>query len=324
VLLLSAAVMLAGTAAHAEPLTDLSQAYQALVAGRYADVEDLYARLHREHGRTPEGTYAWEEFNWKVYWASSSKPDEPDYWPKVDAATKAWVAHSPKSYVAAMTRAFALAYRSGSVQAREGAWVEADRLAQEARKLMDNSRRAGASDPLWHAVRLRVASVEGLPRTDVVNLIHAALAVDSTVMRVYQEAAIALSPNGRNNDDMVWLMRLALQRAGQREGPAIYARVLEATYWHFEPDGLTFGRNGLDWPLLDKSFADWKRRYPASYPLDLHAGLACSARDRETASRLLAEPSAGSRSDVWTLLGGKNYLSACREWLKPALAKPIV
>lgn len=307
-------VLLLALPARAEPLTELRQAYKALEAHRYQDVEDLYARLRKEGRRTAEGKYAYEDLQHSVYWYSSSDPKDVSYWPKVDAATKDWVAKSPGSHVPAMTRAYALAYRAGYVQVRDKNWVEAENLANEAAALMAASRPQGRTDPLWHAARLRVASVQGLPRPDVLALVHQAVAVDPRVMPVWEEAAIALSPENPPTEDLVWLMRLAVQRTQTTEGTSMYARVLHTVYWRYPEFRASPFRGGIDWPMLHESFLDWKQRYPASYPVDLHAALACAARDREVTASMLGQRDRPYFPNTWELMGGKEYFRICKDW----------
>lgn len=306
---------LAGFEARAQELTAVSQVYKALEAGRYREVEDFYAKLRRDRTRKPDGDFVFEEFYRRVYWYSSTDTADSAYWPKVDAATKAWVEHSPKSHLAAMSRAFALAYRGEVLQARGGAWKDVDVLAAEARRLMDETKKQGASDALWHATRLRVASVEGVPRTDILDIVYEALAVDPYPLRLWQEAAIALSPNGENVEDLLWLMRLAGQRTAAQEGKSMQARVLNTAFWHFSGFlASPFGRTGLRWDVLNESFLDWKRRYPVGYSVNLHGALACAAHDREATVSLLAQIGSHSATDTWEMLGGKNYAQRCKDW----------
>lgn len=323
-LLLWAAALFAGAPAGAEPLTKTTQVHAALEAGRYREVEAFYARLRKDTTRTPEGPYPYEAFTYAAYWYSSPDPKDPSHWPKVDAATARWVKHSPRSHVAAMTRAFALAYRAGYMAVRERAWNEADKLADEAANLLERSRGEGRKDPNWHAVRLRVAGVQSLPRADMVALIHEAIRVDATVERVWQEAALALSSEARS-EDVVWLMRLAMQRTAETEGTSMYARVLAASAAWF-PGFMAgpFHGTGLDWPVLHASFLDYKQRYPAGYHLevDLHAAMACAARDAEATRALIADPRSAPDSNVWKQMGGANFYAVCKEWAKARPERP--
>lgn len=315
-------LVLGGRAAAAEPLR-LDDVYPALEAHRYEEVEATYAALRRSRARNEEGQFLYERFLRHVYWASSLNPADGDYWPKVDASTQAWVTHSPGSYLAAMVRAFALAYHAGSVEAHKGDWTEVDRIAGEARHLMDQSKKAGWPDPMWHAINLRVASVEGAPRSDVRGMVLAAVAVDPTPLRLYQEAALALSPDGHNMDDQTWLMRLAVQRTSQSEGTMMYARVLNEVFWHFcDCVPSPYGRAGVPWELLNPSFEEWKVRYPGGYSVDLHAATACLAGDRAVTVRLLRRIGTQPRADVWKLMGGTGLLKRCQEWEKDGPERP--
>lgn len=324
-LVLALAACCTAATGHSEPVTGIDQVYLALEAGRYPEVEAFYAQLRSDRKRAPDGTFLIEEFYHSVYWCSSDDPASPDYWPKVDAGTRAWVERAPGSYLAAMTRAFALAYHARHLEV-QGKWSEMDKLVAEARKLMDRSRAAGASDVLWHATRLRVASVEGLPRSDVVDLIHAALAVDPYPLRLWEEAAFALSPDGKKAEDLIWLARLAQQRTAGQEGTSMYARVLGDVFWYYpEFESSPFLASGLDWRVLQDSFLDWKKRYPSGYPVDFHATLACAAYDKPVATELLARIGGHPRLDVWELMGGKGTLARCREWVKdPVKARQTV
>jgi hypothetical protein len=310
-LLVGLIVFVRSAAAAPLPLDDV---YPALEAHRYDEVEATYAALRSSRERNAEGDFLFERFLRQVPWASSLDPADGSYWPKVDERTQAWVTHSPQSYLAAMVRAFALAYHARSVQVHKGDWVEVDRIAAEARRLMDRSKKAGWPDPMWHAINLRVASVEGAPRSDVRGMVLAAAAVDPYPLRLWQEAAIALSPDGRNMDDQTWLMRLAVQRTGEREGTTMYARVLHEVFWHFcDCVPSPYGRAGVEWSLLNPSFEEWKVRYPRAYSIDLHAATACLGGDRPVTARLLRQIGNNARKDIWELMGGTGLLKRCQE-----------
>ncbi|HEY8359481.1 MAG TPA: hypothetical protein VIL30_18680 [Ramlibacter sp.] len=310
---------LAGAAVHAQaPAIDApGEVYRALEAGRYAEVEAYHARLHRERTRKPDGEFLFEDLAFKVYWYSTHQPDDPAYWPKVDAATRAWVTHSPGSHLAAMTRAFALAYRGETVRARGGLWQEFQPLAGEARRLLEGSRKQGQQDALWHAIGLRVAGLEDRPRADILAWVEAGVAADPHPVRLYQEAAFALTPGSRSNvDDLRWLMQLAEQRTASEPGSGIAARVLAQTFWQF-PEFMTrpFAGKGPRWDEVHRSFTDWARRPGAGYPVDLHAALACAARDRDVASRLMPRAGlAAGHADTWGRFGGPNLFARCKEW----------
>lgn len=308
----------------------LDDVYPALEAHRYEKVEATYAELRRSRERNEEGDFLFERFLREVPWASSLNPADGSYWPKVDERTQAWVTHSPNSYLARMVRAFALAYHAGSVQAQKGSWAEVDRIAAEARRLMDQSKEAGQSDPMWHAINLRVAAAEGAPRSDVRGMVLAAAAVDPYPLRLWQEAALALSPDGGNMDDQTWLMRLAVQRTRDREGTAMYARVLNVVFWHFcDCVPGAYGRAGVEWALLNPSFEEWKVRYPHAYSVDLHAATACLAGDGPVTARLLQHIANTPRKEIWELMGGTGLFKRCQEITvepeerKPRAANPL-
>ncbi|HVE54797.1 MAG TPA: hypothetical protein VNB23_15550, partial [Ramlibacter sp.] len=307
---------------QAEALTSNDQVHTALQAGRYREVEAFYEKLRKDRTRQADGVFLFEKFYYAVYWYSSSDPNDASYWPKIDAATQAWVTHSPKSHLAAMTRAFALTYRGEVLQARGGSWAEVNRFASEARRLVDGSRGAGAGDVLWHATRLRVAGLQGVPRAEVVAMIEAAAQVDPYPMRLWLEASVALSPSGENGEDLVWLMKFAAERTAGQEGTSMQARVLHAAFWRFHQFlASPFGSTSLRWRELHESFQDWKRRYPDGYRLDLHGAMACAARDRKVTANVLAqtgEPSA----DIWDRIGGKNYAARCRKWASGSAEAP--
>ena len=315
-ILLLLALLLVRTAAAAPLRVD--EVHAALAAKRYDEVEATYAELRRTRARDAEGGFLFEGLMNQVYWYSSLDPKDKAYWPNIDASTQAWVAHSPKSHLAAMSRAFSLAYHAQAVQARGGSWDEVDRLAAEARRLMDGSKAAGSGDIMWHAANLRVVAVEAPPRSDVRSMIVAGAALDPYPMKFWLEAAIALSPDGRDIEDQAWLMRLAAQRASGPEAATMHARVFEAVFWHFcDCNRSRYGRAGIEWTLLGPSFEQWRVQYPAGYSIDLHAAMACLAGDEEVSARLLREIGTHPRNNTWELLGGKGLLQRCRERASP-------
>jgi hypothetical protein len=317
-LLLALAAAFLTAPALALPLTDVSQVYMALQAKRYEDIEAFYAKVRKERRREPDGQFLFETFYWNLPWHSTDDPKDADYWPKVDAATAAWVAHSPNSHLALMNRAFVLARRAEHLQAINGSWKEVDRFAAEAKRMVLASKKLGASDANWHATRLRVASVEGVPRADVLDLIHAAAEADPYPLRIWQEAAIALSPTGQPAEDLIWLMRLAVQRTSAKEGTTMYARVLASAYWMYPELTARPFAVGLNWNAAHESLTELKQRYPAAYDPNLHGALACIAHDRTATAASLAQAAKAPRSDVWERWGGKSHFARCQEWATQA------
>ncbi|HEY8359482.1 MAG TPA: hypothetical protein VIL30_18685 [Ramlibacter sp.] len=299
-----------------QPLAQLGQVYQALKAGRYAEVEAFYARVRAERARLAGGEFVFEEFAYNVYWLSVDDPADPAYWPRIDAATKAWITHSPRSHLAAMTRAFVLAYRGEVLHARRGNWKEIDALVAEARRLMEGTRKEGEKDALWNAIRLRVAASEALPRAELVKLVEASVSADPQPLRVWKEAAVAMRSGSRGHaDDLQWLMRLAERHTAREQGASMGARLLAEIYWAF-PDFLAspFGRTGPRWDEVHRGFLDWKKRYPTSYQPNLHGALACAAGDRAVTAALLVAIGNGGDGQTWDRFGGRDGFARCKQW----------
>jgi hypothetical protein len=324
-LLLALVIGLAGTPAAAQPLTNVREAFRALLAGRYDEIEAFYAQVHRERKRDHRGDFLFEQFYWSLPWHSTDNPKDPDYWPKIDAMTSAWVAHSPRSYLAAMNRAFVLARRAEHLGAVGGSWSEIGRIAADSRRMVMAAKKlGGATDANWHATRLRVASVEGVPRAEVLDLVHAAVQADPYPMRIWTEAAIALSPGGQPAQDLPWLMRLAMQRTRAQEGATMYARVLDDLSWHYpELMARPFGA-GVDWKTLHASFIEVEQRYPAAYSRDTHGALACLAGEREVTAKLIGDKTSAHQGDDWERWGGKPHFERCRTWATGTSPRPRV
>ncbi|MBC5783606.1 hypothetical protein H8N03_11675 [Ramlibacter sp. USB13] len=312
---LAVALLSAGAfpSVHAE-ISDVKDVHAAFAAQRYDEIEALYDKVLRERRRAADGRFQSEVFLGNLPWYSDDDPASESYWPKVDAATAAWLAHSPGSPLAAMVRAHVLARRGNRLSAI-GRWKEVDALVAEARRLLAGAREQGKRDANWHAVRLRVLGVEGVPREDVLDAIHAAAAVDPYPLRPWQFAALALSPDGRSTGDLPWLMRLAVERTRTTEGTTMYARVLASAYWHFPHLAAhPFGHDALDWNVAHRSFTELKQRYPEGYEPNLHGALACLAGDRAVTAAALAQAGAYAREDVWKIWGGDKHLARCRAW----------
>ena len=167
----------------------------------------------------------------------------------------------------------------------------------------------------WHAARLRVASLEGTPRAEVIDEIRVAVQVDPYPMLVWQEAALALSPYGRSAEDLPWLMKLAVQQTHAKEGATMYARVFSELSWHY-PDlaARPFGPGRVDWALMKQSFAELKVRYPRLYHPNLEGALACVVRDRRATAEALRAVGDELHPDVWTKFGGTAHFSRCKDW----------
>jgi hypothetical protein len=302
--------------ANAHPLSAPEQIYAALTAGRFVEVEQYYDKLMNDRTRDERGEYLFEQFVSQTPVYSSDDAKSEDYWPKVDALTARWLAHSPNSVIAAITRARALLRRAEHLDATKGSWKDVDRLVTEAGDVMARSRLRAAADPNWQALNLRLARDAGVPHKRIRELVRQAASVDPYPVLLWEEAAVALRTDCSSTDNLLWLMRLAVERTGQREGTTMYARVFEAAnslYCGMEND--PFGRGHLDWETMNRSLAELKVRYPAAYEPNLHGALACLAGDLKTTAAALRNAGVRINGLVWEHWGGKPHLERCKKWV---------
>lgn len=300
--------------AHAQPLRGPDETYAAILAGRYADVEAYYAKVLKERPRDEKGEFVLDRMIWATPVFSSDDPKAADYWPRTDAITTKWLEHSPSSVLAAITRARALVRRAEHLQAINSPWKDIEKLVTEARRVMEASRAKGERDPAWHAMRLRLAGMEGLPHKQLLDLIRGAATVDPQPLLVWQEAAIALSSESRAGANLVWLMRHAVERTRASEGATMYLRVMLSAYWLF-PDFVEGPfSSGLQWKLLDESFGQVRKRYPKSYDVNLHGALACLAGDRRATAGSIRDIADQPDLQVWERWGGKPHWERCKRW----------
>lgn len=299
---------------EAQPLKSPDETYAAILAGRYADVEAYYAKVLKERPRDEKGEFVLDRMIWSTPVFSSDDPKADDYWPKTDAITTRWLAHSPDSVLAAISRARALVRRAEHLQAIDGPWKDIEKLVAEARRVMDASRARGAHDPAWHAMRLRLAGMEGLTHQQMLDLIRAAAAVDPQPLLVWQEAAIALSNEDRTGGNLAWLMRYAVERTRASEGATMYLRVMLSAYWLFPDFVASPFSSGLQWKLLDESFGEVRKRYPKSYDVNLHGALACLAGDRRSTAESIRDIADQPNLQVWERWGGKPHWERCKRW----------
>jgi hypothetical protein len=310
------ALLLCGlaTALQAQPLRSPDETYAAVVAGRYDDVEAYYAKLQKERPRNDKGEFLLDGMIWATPVFSSDDPKANDYWPKTDAITARWLAHSPRSVLASITRARALVRRAEHIQATNGPWKDIDKLVAEARRVMDASRARGARDPAWHAMRLRLAKMEGLPHEQIVAMVKTATAVEPRPLLVWQEAAFALREEDRRGTNLVWLMRYAVDQTRASEGTTMYVRVLMSAFWAYPEFAASPFSTGLDWKLLNSSITEQRKRYPGAYDPNLHGALACLAGDRQVTAEAIRDVGTQPFMPTWETWGGKPHWERCKEW----------
>lgn len=290
---------------------------QLFVAQRFDELDRLYSQVLAARSRNQWGEFHTEEFvrhldlsltGARVIGVTLPTRQE------LDAHTRQWIDHSPRSAPAAIARATYLLKRADSLY-RGQKWADGEALTREARALLVNVRAVSRTDPAWHAAWLYVAKQQGWDPRQIMEAAEAAADGEPRALGPWITAAAALSPDGNGAALLRPLVDLAVRKSSVTEGQALYARIyLHAARTYRAVRNSPFTGGGLEWPKMNVALIDLYTRYPEPGVLNQHAALACIAGERGAAAALIKR--IGPRPDEawWKFWGGVALYDRCKAW----------
>lgn len=232
-----------------------------------------------------------------------------------DSAWREWLAKigrwqraNPSSVTApvAMARALtAYAWKArGTEYTRhvtpEGWRLFAERLAQARVVLDDSAKRPTRCLGWYHAMQV-VALGQGWPLAEYDALFNEAAGKEPAYYHYYFAKAHYLLPrwHGEVGDWQRFAEEVAA-KAGPRDGPVLYTRIVWATGdWDYKPKEL-FQAGRISWPMMKQGFENIERDYPGSnWNLNNFCKFAADAGDRATARKLIDRIGARYHGNAW-------------------------
>jgi hypothetical protein len=290
---------------------------ELFVAHRFDELDGLYSQVLAARSRNQWGEFHTEEFMRHLDLSLTGARVSGVVLPtrqELDAHTKAWINHSPRSMPAAIARATYLLQGADTLY-RGRKWADGEVLTREAQGLLLNVRVASRTDPAWHAAWLYVAKQQGWDPRQIMEAAEAAADGEPRALGPWMTAAAALSPDGSGAGLLRPLADLAVRKSKATEGQALYARIyLQAarTYRavHYSP----FTGGGLEWPKMNVALIDLYTRYPEPGVLNQHAALACIAGERGAAAALIKRIGPNPDAAWWKFWGGVALYDRCKAW----------
>jgi hypothetical protein len=303
----SLALACAIASAQAVPQPDGPRAL--LLAGRFADLEQLYVKESASTAR--RGT----EMPSVFYFHRMQLGLHAQAWEQDDQATRRWLHAFPRSVPAAIARSYALTRRTRTLESR-GEWGKIDALLKEQRVLLAGVRKQAAKDVTWHTLHVSLGRHAGWPLARIKAAIEDAMRADATSMYFYDAAAYALMPDSRQSpESLAWLARTAAAHTRATHGLAMYASIyLWTVDRSVEIRRQPFTTGLIDWPLMDQGLADLHERQPGPGILNHHAALACLAGDKARTAAMLGKMGTQSMEPIWKDWGGAPLLERCKRF----------
>jgi len=230
-----------------------------------------------------------------------------------------WVARNPKSTTAHIVYAQTLIkhgwwYR-GTRFAKgvpDDAWEPFRNYIDKARLYLMERKEQLAEDPRWYATMLQIATDQSWSKRRFNDMLKEGLARHPYYYRIYSEAIRYLSPKWHGSErELRVLAEYAVAMTGENEGAGLYTRI----YWYAAE--IEFGRdviigNPAVWEAMPAAMEDVLAHYPAQWNIINFARLACVARDRDTAVRMITRIDEKLVPGAWG--GGDLTYKKCRDW----------
>lgn len=290
---------------------------ELFVAHRFDELDRLYSQVLAARSRNQWGEFHTEEFVRHLDLSLTGARVTDVIMPtrkELDAHTKAWIDHSPRSMPAAIARATYLLQRADSLY-RGQKWADGEALTREAQALLLSVRAASRTDPAWHAAWLYVARQQGWDPRQIMEAAEAAADGEPRALGPWMTAAAALSPDGNGAGLLRALAELAVRKSRATEGQALYARIyLHAARTYRAVRYSPFTGGGLEWPKMNVALIDLYTRYPEPAVLNQHAALACIAGERSAAAALIKRIGPDPDAAWWKFWGGVGLYDRCKAW----------
>lgn len=244
--------------------------------------------------------------------------DESDF-VAMEERAKRWTALNPDSTTAHIVYAQTLiahawGYRGTTFASKvpDEAWEPFRDYVEKARAYLIERKEQLAEDPQWYKAMLDIATAQSWPKRAFHDLLKEGLARHPYYYGIYFSAIRYLSPKWHGNErELRELAEYAVGMTGENEGAGLYARI----YWYAA--AIEFGLdliidNPDVWKPMPAAMEDVLAHYPAQWNIIHFARLACVARDRDTAGRMIARIDEKLVPRAWG--GGDLTYKQCRDW----------
>lgn len=298
------------SAAAADELTvraDLkSEAAHLLEQGDLARYAQRAAELRRTRERTPAGIWKLSLFYKGPEDWPAKQPDAP-IWRQIESATETYLREHPDSAPAVVAHArllvsHAWSHRGGgwarnlSAEQREGF---ADFL-ERARRVLDEHRAVGSSDPEWYALRIQVMNGQDVDKQAILELATQALDLEPTYQPVDYVTANALLPKWGGSAELLnRFVALALAKSSSVEGNQAYARIMFNIARSDPEPFAALGQLGVKWPVLRDSLAQIAAAYPDAWNSNAERAMACLMGTQQDYNGALRRAESGLISVAW-------------------------
>lgn len=298
-------------------------AQEALWNGDFKELERQNA-LFRQPGRSiaPDGQSQLNLYRDGIDSVFDNDVDDTEaYLKELDALTLRWATEHPDSALAHILHAKALtehgwSYRGGGYvkDVPREAWKDFHAYLERAANYLKAHADVALTDSSAHLVLLRIGRGLGWPSEQMVAIANDGLKRNPDDLDLTFQVMGTLLPKWGGNADVLdaYINQVTAQTRAQF-GMGMYARLYASAA--INQYGYTlFQDTHADWRKIRQGYDDLLARYPGS-PMfrNRYAFIACIAKDKATAGRLLGELGTAIDTSEW----GSNperSVESCRRW----------
>lgn len=272
-----------------------------LVASEFSKLEEMGQSLRTKKERFSEGLWKLRMYYEGLIPETSLSGKKLEAY---EAKISAWEKAYPDSLAVPNVRANLYIYlawdaRGSGYSDTVGAsgWKVFKERVQQARDVLESSKKKGSVCPEWYNAMMSVALGQGWSRADYERLFDEAVVAEPTYYDYYFSKVLFLLPRwyGEPGEWEVFAEKAPTYLPA--EGMAIYTRLAWGQSWLY---GNIFEETKVDWPKMRQGFRDLLRQYPDSFwNMKNFAGFAFQAGDRETAQELVAVMEKHPQRKLW-------------------------
>lgn len=281
----------------------------------HEELEALAEGFRKSQARTPSGVWKLRLFyDDAKYWDNSVYVDKWDLHYK---GLKRWVTKYPDSPTPHLILANAFlkrawAYRGGGYakDVSPEDWQPFRENISQARKYLEDTKSIASKDPNWYVLMLDVATYQGWPFADFLNLMEEATSAYPYYYTIYFTGLNYLSPRWYGNKDKIEaFINYAVEKTRAKEKTTMYARLYWAASQSYYRHRL-FIDSAADWGKMRQGIFDLIENYPDQWNLNHLAYFACLAKDKSTAKTLI-EKITKPIERAWEAV---EVYESCRSW----------
>ncbi|MBI2266949.1 MAG: hypothetical protein HYU64_17585 [Armatimonadetes bacterium] len=197
----------------------------------------------------------------------------------------------------------------GDTVSEEG-WRFFNERIELTRKSLEEAEKYGR-DPCLYMFLMTVARAKSLPREECEAAFRKATALDPDFYGSYMKMAEYLLPRWHGGPgEFERFAESATDMTRSRMGESMYAVIANAMQSMYGEN--FFSETAISWSRVDKGFRDLEKRRPDSeIVLNMHAHMACIAKDRKTARQLFLKIGEACDADQWE---GRANFDAWKRW----------